>query len=320
MRPNRVRYAGEITLEVLPRRPRLAVRAIRPQRVRCAAWGRALDIIQTVEIGAVAAVAAILGSMLGLGGGVFLVPIITLFFGIDPRIAVGASAVVVVTNSVVGSAGHLRSRFTNLRLAMILQVTTAVGAIVGALVGVNADPRVVYLVFGLVLLYAAASMALPRSDRAPALGADPLRLGAAFRDPATATDVAYVPKRIGLGLGISSGAGVLSGMLGVGGGVVMVPAMNLLMNVPVKAAVGTSTFMVGITSVATAFVFYANGLLDPTVVVPAVVGVFLGGQIGPRLTRRLRAQRLSLLFALILLYLGTSLVLRAFGVTLPGQQ
>jgi hypothetical protein len=279
-----------------------------------------LDIIQTVEIGAVAAVAAILGSMLGLGGGVFLVPIITLFFGIDPRIAVGASAVVVVTNSVVGSAGHLRSRFTNLRLAMILQVTTAVGAIVGALVGVNADPRVVYLVFGLVLLYAAASMALPRSDRAPALGADPLRLGAAFRDPATATDVAYVPKRIGLGLGISSGAGVLSGMLGVGGGVVMVPAMNLLMNVPVKAAVGTSTFMVGITSVATAFVFYANGLLDPTVVVPAVVGVFLGGQIGPRLTRRLRAQRLSLLFALILLYLGTSLVLRAFGVTLPGQQ
>ena len=279
-----------------------------------------MDILQTVEIGVVAAVAAVLGSMLGLGGGVFLVPIVTLFFGIDPKIAVGASAVVVVTNSVVGSAGHLRSRFTNLRLAMILQVTTALGAIVGALVGVNADPSLVYLVFGLVLLYAAGSMALPRSDRPPALGADPLRLGAAFRDPAAGADIAYVPKRIGLGLGVSSGAGVLSGMLGVGGGVVMVPAMNLLMNVPVKAAVGTSTFMVGITSVATAFVFYANGFIDPTVVVPAVVGVFLGGQIGPRLTRRLRAQRLSFLFALILLYLGGSLVLRAFGITLPGQR
>ena len=279
-----------------------------------------MDILRTVELGTVAAVAAILGSMLGLGGGVFLVPIFTLFFGIDPKLAVGASAVAVVTNSVVSSSVHLRSRFTNLRLAMILLVTTSAGAIAGALFGVNADPSVVYLVFGLVLLYAAASMALPRSNKPPALGADPLRLGAAFRDPATGGDVAYVPTRIGLGVGISSGAGVLSGMLGVGGGVVMVPAMNLLMNVPVKAAVGTSTFMVGITSVATAFVFYASGLIDPAVVVPAVVGVFLGGQIGPRLTRRLRAQRLSFIFALILLYLGGSLVLRAFGITLPGQQ
>lgn len=276
--------------------------------------------MRTVELGAVAAGSAILGSMLGLGGGVFLVPIFTLFFAVDPRIAIGTSAIVIVTNSVVGSTVHLRSRFTNLRLAMVLQVTMASGAIAGALFGVNADPRIVYVVFGLVLLYAAVSMALPRSSRPPWVGPDPLRLGAAFRDPATGADVAYVPRRLGLGLGISSGAGVLSGMLGVGGGVVMVPVMNLLMNVPVKAAVGTSAFMVGITSVATAFVFYANAKIDPTVVVPAVVGVLLGGRLGSHLTRRLRAQRLSLLFGLILLYLGASLILRALGVTLPGQR
>jgi uncharacterized membrane protein YfcA len=281
-----------------------------------------VDIVYALEIGAVAAVAAILGSMLGLGGGVFLVPILTLFFGIDPKLAVGASAIVVVTNSVVGSTNHLKSRFTNLRLAMLLQVSTALGAIAGALYGVAADPRVIYGVFGAVLVYAAVSMVIrrERAVSAPIAGAtDELALGAAFRDPAIGRDVGYIPVRAAAGMGVGAGAGIISGMLGVGGGVVMVPAMNLLMRVPVKAAVGTSSFMIGITSVATAFVYYARGKIDPTLVVPAIIGVFLGGQIGSRLTRRLRAQRLALIFSLILLYLGISLLLRAVGIKVPGQ-
>lgn len=281
-----------------------------------------MDIVYAVEIGAVAAVAAVLGSMLGLGGGVFLVPILTLFFGVDAKLAVGASAVVVVTNSVVGSTNHLRSRFTNPRLAMLLQIATAAGAIAGALFGVAADPRVIYGVFGAVLVYAAVSM-VARGERrivTPSAGTpDPLDLGAAFRDPAIGREVGYVPVRAGWGLGVGAGAGVISGMLGVGGGVVMVPAMNLLMRTPVKAAVGTSSFMVGITSVATAFVFYANGKISPTLVVPSIIGVFLGGQIGSRLTRRLKAQRLAFLFALILLYLGGSLLVRAFAIRLPWE-
>jgi uncharacterized membrane protein YfcA len=281
-----------------------------------------LDLVYALEIGVVAAVAAILGSMLGLGGGVFLVPILTLFFAVDARLAVGASAVVVVTNSVVGSTNHLRARFTNPRLAMLLQIATAAGAIGGALVGVTADPRVIYGVFGAVLVYAAVSMVARGEKRIttpPAGTPDPLQLGAAFRDPAIGREVGYVPTHPGWGLGVGAGAGVISGMLGVGGGVVMVPAMNLLMRTPVKAAVGTSSFMVGITSVATAFVFYSRGFIDPSLVVPSIIGVFAGGQIGSRLTRRLRAQRLAFLFALILLYLGLSLLLRAFGIRLPGQ-
>jgi uncharacterized membrane protein YfcA len=281
-----------------------------------------VDIVYALEIGAVAAVAAILGSMLGLGGGVFLVPILTLFFGVDPKLAVGASAIVVVTNSVVGSTNHLKNRFTNLRLAMLLQVSTALGAIAGALYGVAADPRVIYGVFGAVLVYAAVSMVIrrERAVSAPIAGAtDDLALGAAFSDPAIGRDVGYIPIRPAAGMGVGAGAGIISGMLGVGGGVVMVPAMNLLMNVPVKAAVGTSSFMIGITSVATAFVYYARGKIDPTLVVPAIIGVFLGGQIGSRLTRRLRAQRLALIFSVILLYLGISLLLRAFGIKVPGQ-
>lgn len=282
-----------------------------------------MDITRSVELGVVSAAAAVVGSMLGLGGGVFLVPIFTLFFEVEQKVAIGASAVAVVTNSVVGSSVHLRSRFTNLRLAMLLQTVTAAGATVGAVIGVYANPRVLYAIFGAVLVYAAVSMAARRqaAPTAPAPDVrDPLRLGAAYRDPATGQTVAYVPDRVGFGLGISGVAGALSGMLGIGGGAIQVPAMNLLMRVPVKAAAGTSSFMVGITAVATALVFYSQGEIDPTVVVPAVIGIFAGSQLGSRLTRRVRTQRLVVVFVVILFYLGVSLLLRAVGVTLPGQR
>jgi uncharacterized protein len=281
-----------------------------------------LDIARFIELGVVSAAAAVVGSMLGLGGGVFLVPIFTLFFGVDQKLAIGASAVAVVTNSVVGSSVHLRSRFTNLRLAMLLQVTMATGATAGAILGVWAPERAVNIVFGLVLLYAATSMLLKRTADVP--GSEDLPddwgLRAKYLDPATKKVVGYIPQRVTAGLGISAFAGGLSGMLGVGGGVIQVPAMNLLMRVPVKAAAGTSSFMVGITAIATAFVYYAEEKIDPTVVVPAMIGIFVGSQAGSRLTRRVKAQNLVLLFVAILLYLGLSLLLKAAGITLPGQK
>jgi uncharacterized membrane protein YfcA len=282
-----------------------------------------LDIARFIELGVVSAAAAIVGSMLGLGGGVFLVPIFTLFFGVDQKLAIGASAIAVVTNSVVGSSVHLRSRFTNIRLAMLLQVALATGATIGAIVGVWAPERVVNVIFGLVLLYAASSMLLNRVAAVASAEADipdEWGLEATYRDPATKSWVSYVPERVKAGLGISAIAGMLSGMLGVGGGVIQVPAMNLLMRVPVKAAAGTSSFMVGITSVATAFVYYSDGKIDPTVVVPAMIGIFLGSQVGSRLTRRVKSQNLVLYFVVILLYLGLSLLLKAAGITLPGQK
>ena len=279
-----------------------------------------MDLLLAVEVGLVAAVAAILGSMLGLGGGVFLVPILTLFFGIDPKLAVGASAVVVATNSVVGSTVHLKSHFTNLRLATLFLLTTAAGAIVGARIGVDADVRLLLGVFAVVLLYAAVSMIVKpeaRNWEVPPDAPDPYHLGATYHDPAAGHEIAYVPERVPAGAAIGAAAGVISGMLGVGGGVVIVPVMNLLMRVPMKGSVGTSVYMVGMTSVATAFTYYARGKIDPTLVVPALIGVFVGGQLGSRLTRRVRAQRLSRLFALILLYLSLSLLVRTFGIPLP---
>jgi uncharacterized protein len=281
-----------------------------------------VDFSEAIALAVAAAGAATLGSMLGLGGGVFMVPLFTLFIGIDEKAAIGASAVAVVLNSVVGSSVHLRSRFTNIRLAMLLQVTTAAGALVGALFAVRAPAGILNGVFGAVLVYAAVSMLMKRKQAPPIEEEidDPWRLRSHYVDPATNESITYTPINVPKGLGVSGFAGVISGMLGVGGGVIQVPAMNLLMRIPVKAAAGTSAFMVGITAVATSFVFYAEEELDPTVVTPALIGIFLGSQLGSRLTRRVRAQRLVMIFVVVLLYLGLSLIFRALGVTLPGQK
>lgn len=281
-----------------------------------------MDLSLAIELGLAATGTAILGSMLGLGGGVFLVPIFTLFFGVDQKLAIGASAIAVAANSVVGSTVHLESRFTNLRLAMILQVTTAAGALIGAVIGVWAPETAINILFGLVLVYAALSMGRKRGGATvdTSNDPDPHQLGAEYIDPQSRTLVRYVPRNLKPGLAISSFAGALSGMLGVGGGVIQVPVMNVLMAIPMKAAAGTSSFMVGVTTVATASVYYSRGKIDPNVVVPAMIGIFVGSQFGSRLTRRLKPQRLMALFVLILLYLGGSLLLKAAGIELPGQK
>jgi len=282
-----------------------------------------VDISHSAGLGLAAVFAAIFGSMLGLGGGVFLVPLFTLFFGVDPKVAVGASAVCVVTNSVVGSSVHIRSGFTNIRLAMILQVTTATGAIIGALIALRANANLINVVLGAVLIYAAISMLNQRRaviSNAPLDAPDPFGVRGVYIDQAMQQRVEYVPQRVKTGLGVSGAAGVLSGMLGIGGGAIQVPMMNLLMRIPVKAAAGTSSFMVGMTAVATAAVFYSADKIDPRVVIPAMIGVFLGSQIGSQITRRIRTQRLVIIFVLVLAYLGVSLVLKAFGITLPGQE
>lgn len=281
-----------------------------------------MEIGEAFALGGAAALAAVLGSMLGLGGGVFLVPIFTLFFGVDAKIAIAASAVSVITNSVVGSSVHLRNGFTNVRLAMLLGITTIIGAIVGAAVAVVADSSLLYFVFGLVLLSAAVSMLVRRQAAIPNSepdDPDPFHLGASFTDRATDQITRYIPQRVKLGLGTSGVAGILSGLLGVGGGIVQVPMMNLLMRVPVKAAAGTSSFLVGLTSVATATVFYADGYVDPTVVVPSMIGIFAGSRIGSHLTSRVKTANLVVIFVAIMLYLSVSMILRSFGISLPGQ-
>jgi uncharacterized membrane protein YfcA len=276
-----------------------------------------------ILIGIVTAGAGILGSMLGLGGGVFIVPILSIFFGIDLKTVIAASAVSVIANSVVGSSVHLRSRFTNLRLAVLMEIATTIGALAGGLIAVFLAPNALRAIFGVVMLYVAYAM-LRRSRRGSGNvkhgGPDPLRLGATFHDPATGLEEHYIPQHMLLGVPVSAIAGIFSGLLGIGGGVIKVPIMNTIMNVPVKAAAATSPFMAGITVSASAFVYYSEGYIDPRVTVPAMLGIFIGARVGAQFSRRFRSATLVKILVVIMLYLAVSLLLQAAGIKVPGAR
>jgi uncharacterized membrane protein YfcA len=265
--------------------------------------------------------AGILGSMVGLGGGVFMVPIFSVFLGVPLKTAIAASAVSVVVNSLGGAAVYLRHRMVNLRLGLLLLISTTLGAIIGGLLVLNAPVNALRVVFA-ITLYAMVMMMLRQRTLAESteLPDDPLGLRASYYDPARGEDVTYVPTRVLPGMGLSTIAGVVSGLLGIGGGAVQVPLMNAIMRVPVKAAAATSVFMVGITVVASALLYYTAGLISPEVAAPAILGVFLGSQTGSQLARRVRGRVLSRILIVILLYLATTILLQAFGIQVPGAR
>lgn len=257
--------------------------------------------------------------MLGLGGGVFLVPILSLAFGIKLETAVAASAIAVVANSSSGSANYLRARFTNVRLAMLMLVSTTAGAVVGGVVAVGLPEAVLKGIFAALLLAIAIvmyrrSLLSVASAVAVELPEDPYRLGGRYQDPSVNAIVTYVPRNLRLGLPIATLGGVSSGMFGIGGGPVTVPLMTMVMQMPVKAAASTSSFMVGLTASASAFVYYANGLVNPRVTVAAVFGIVLGARLGVRVATRVRPQVLVTIFIVALVTLSILMVLDAAGV------
>lgn len=258
--------------------------------------------------------------MVGLGGGVFMVPILSVFLGVPLKTAIAASAIGVVVNSITGTSIYLRHRLTNIRLALLLQVTTTAGAIAGGLIVVSIAPEALQIIFALALLGMGAAMFVRQRHSVPPIssGPDPLRLRHAYFAPVRKVWETYIPQHILPGMLVSSFAGILSGMLGIGGGAVQVPLMNGIMRVPVKPAAGTSMFMVGITVSASAFIYYVHDLIDPAVTVPAVLGILVGSQFGVRLGRILPAVYLVRFLVVMLAYLAITLLLEAVGIRVPG--
>ncbi len=280
-----------------------------------------MDHFTELAILVVAALSGTLGAMVGLGGGVFMVPIFSAYLGVPIKAAIAASALAVIVNSLGGASVYLEHRMVNLRLALVLLIATALGAIAGALLVVGAPVNALRVVFALALYAMIVLLSLQRATAQPvSAGPDSWGLRGSFFDPAAGQVVRYVPQQVGLGATLSAVAGVLSGLLGVGGGFIQVPLMNVLMRVPVKAAAATSAFMIGVTVVGSTLLYYANGLVNPQVAVPAAFGVFLGSQAGSRLARRLRGRVLSRILIVILLYLATTILLQAFGVHVPGAR
>ncbi|MGA7732878.1 MAG: sulfite exporter TauE/SafE family protein, partial [Chloroflexia bacterium] len=224
-----------------------------------------MEIIYYAGLAAMGLVAGLLGALLGLGGGVFVVPALTLLFGVPTSTAIGTSNVAVVATSTGGASTYIRNRLTNIRLGLLLLTSTTVAALASSLLVSVLPAQVLSGLFAAVLIYVAYTMLVggrqsmnPQSSvLSPQSSNDTLGLGGSYYDPATGKTEQYTPRRVGTGIGTSALAGVIAGLLGVGGGIVQMPVMNLLMGIPLKVATGTSNFMIGVTATSAAFVRYA---------------------------------------------------------------
>jgi len=245
------------------------------------------------------AAAGLFGSLLGLGGGVLIVPLLTLVFGLELREAVGVSLVSVIMTSSVAAGVYLERHTADLRLGMRLELFTAIGAFVGASIALLIEEQVLALLFAGLLIYVAVSMLRARASSPPA---------GAPGEPET-----YEIRNVPLGIVGATGAGVLSALLGVGGGIVKVPLMHLGMGVPLRVSTATSNLMVGITAAASAVIYVIHGEVDPYVAGPTVIGVFLGASIGSRLAHRVDVRVLRVLFVVVLLYTAVQMLLKALG-------
>lgn len=241
------------------------------------------------------AAAGIFGSLLGLGGGILIVPLLTLVFGLDLREAVGVSLVSVIMTSSAAAGVYLERHVADLRLGMRLELFTALGALVGGSIAFLVDELWLSVLFAGLLVYVAVSM---------------LRGGSSAESEPTADGRSYEVRRLGLGVVGATGAGVASALLGIGGGIVKVPLMHLGMGVPLRVATATSNLMVGITAAASAVIYLIHGEIDPYVAGPTAVGVFIGASFGSRVAHRIDLRILRWLFVVVLLYTAVQMLLR----------
>jgi hypothetical protein len=277
------------------------------------------------------AAAGVFGSLLGLGGGVLIVPLLTLGFGLDLRAAVGVSLVAVIVTSSAAAGVYLERNIANLRLGMTLELFTAMGALVGGLVAFLIEERVLAFLFAILLGYVAVSMIRSRAGTADPADAP---IEDADADAATATGSEspldeldrhrsrilrhlsgddYAVRNLGRAIVGSTGAGVLSALLGIGGGIVKVPLMHLAMGVPIRVATATSNLMIGITASASAVIYLLRGEIDPFVAGPTAIGVFVGASFGSRVAHRIDLRILRGLFVAVLLYTAVQMLLRALS-------
>jgi uncharacterized protein len=270
-------------------------------------------LLFTVLVFAISVGAGVLGSLLGLGGGIIVVPALTLVMRVDIRYAIGASLVSVIATSSGAAAAYVRERMTNLRVAMFLEIATTTGAIMGAYLAGVLGGRWLYVIFGVMMGYSALAMFRKRHDPAPDQVhpdrvADRLRLHGSYFDEAADREIVYRVTRTWLGFVLMYVAGTVSGLLGIGSGALKVPAMDLAMGLPIKVSTATSNFMIGVTAAASAGVYFARGDIDPFVAAPVAAGVLLGAMAGPRLLGRLQGRSIRVVFVIVLLWVSLEML------------
>ncbi len=255
-------------------------------------------------------VAGFLGSLSGLGGGVVIVPLLTLVFGVDIRYAIGASLVSVIATSSGAAAAYVKEGYSNIRIGMFLEIATTVGALFGATVAAKLSTAVIAVIFGLVLIYSAYWSSKRReeviSDGLPDRLAGLLKMDGSYPTPDGAQ--AYHVHGIPSGFSLMFVAGILSGLLGIGSGAVKVLAMDQAMRLPFKVSTTTSNFMIGVTAAASAGVYLNRGYIDPGLAMPVMLGVLAGSLVGARVLVRAQPQSLRAVFSLVIVALGVEMI------------
>ncbi|HQR46094.1 MAG TPA: sulfite exporter TauE/SafE family protein [Thermoanaerobaculia bacterium] len=259
-----------------------------------------------------ACVAGFVGSLTGLGGGVVIVPLLTLALGVDIRYAVGTALVSVIATSSGAAAAYVREGYSNLRLGLFFEVATTLGALAGAYVATRAPTRAIAVAFGLVLLSSAAFSwrRHPAAVREAPPDALAVRLGLTGTFPEPSGPRAYSPRRIPEAFGLMGVAGVLSGLLGIGSGAFKVVAMDRVMRLPYKVSTTTSNFMIGVTAAASAGIYVARGYVDPGLAMPVVLGVLAGAALGTRVLATARAGALRVFFTGVIVLLAVEMIVQ----------
>jgi uncharacterized membrane protein YfcA len=268
--------------------------------------------------------AGALGALVGIGGGVVVVPALLLVFGFDVRVAVATSLLAVVATSVAAGSAQLGNGLANLRIGLSLELASITGGIAGGLIATAIAPNALSILLGILLGVTAVLLLRGQDVHGTVEDAEPNgtdggrqaigRLAGTYLDGRTGRRVDYEAERVPAGSALAFGAGTVSGMLGVGGGFLKVPAMNLVMGLPLKVSAATSNFMVGITALSSLFIYIARGYLYPYAAAPVVLGVMAGALAGTRLQHRSSPLLLRVVLAAVLGLVAIQLLLRAVGV------
>jgi uncharacterized membrane protein YfcA/uncharacterized membrane protein len=276
-----------------------------------------LPIFAFIFVGSLAA--GLLGSLMGLGGGILVVPLLTLVFKLPISFAIGTSVISVIGTSSGAAAAYVRDHLTNMRVGMFLELATTVGAISGAFLVTLLAPGILAVIFGVVLLFSVAPIVRKMGEELPQgvkndRWASRLRLASSYPDRRMGQEVAYQVTHTPSGFAMMYLAGLISGLLGVGSGTLKVLALDTLMRLPLKVSTTTSNFMIGVTAAASAGIYFSRGDIPPLVAAPVALGVLVGALVGARLLTRLSNRTLRLVFLPVVVVSAVEMVLHGLGI------
>jgi uncharacterized protein len=267
-------------------------------------------LLFTIIVFGFSILAGLLGSLTGLGGGVVIIPVLTLIFKVDIHYAIGTSLISVIATSSGAASAYVKEGISNIRLGMFLELATTIGAVIGAFAAAYISTSVIAVIFGIILIFSAISSLIKHREYVLTGSgsnlARKLKLNNSF--PTFEGEQHYTVKNIGAGFFMMNIAGIISGLLGIGSGALKVIAMDNIMRVPFKVSTTTSNFMIGVTAAASTGIYLKRGYIDPALSMPVVIGVLLGALIGTKILFASKVSTLKIIFAVVILMLALEMI------------